>query len=50
MKEYVTALIFVSCAEEISTADVSSFFYEQEHGRRWSGWRMETKKIFWPAS
>jgi hypothetical protein len=26
MKEYVTALIFVSCAEEISTADVSSFF------------------------
>jgi hypothetical protein len=26
MKECVTALIFVSCAEEISTADVSSFF------------------------
>ncbi len=25
-------------------------FYEQEHGRRWSGWSIETKKIIWPAS
>ncbi len=32
MKECVTALIFVSCVEEISTADVSSFMNKSMEG------------------
>jgi hypothetical protein len=48
MKECVTALIFVfMCGGEFSGGCIVSF-YEQEHGRRWSGGSIETKKIYGP--
>jgi hypothetical protein len=50
MKEYITAYnFFFMCGGDLNGRCIV-IFYEQEHGRRWSGWRMETKKIFWPAS
>jgi hypothetical protein len=37
------------CGGELNGRCIVSF-YEQDHGRRWSGGSIETKKSYWPAS